>query len=533
MRSIFLFFVLALSINSIQGQQITLNDEFASTIIKDVHFLGADRYVQALIIEDYATKGVIQWIENNQITKQVIIDNEIENMRFRIEPEGIKLDVQTHFFECDLNIPTFESILLDTIASDKINFAYDNFLTFDYIDAYNFGDSVSYFLTNDKTIIKKDIKVENDLVFNVDFFDNLLDFKFKNDKVFIYGEDSLLSINIYSADTSLYVTGGNYINDMAEKGELLYVVGSESLDIFDENGSKINTLDFPEDLKFAVQILIENDQVFLLGNNLVDHKVIYELLNDDSFLLIYEEKNETIEVKNMHWNPYAGLVLVGNTKYQADTYSQSSNAVIIDLEKEEINAPDLELSIENIEAIKNENADGYYLQATLLVTNHSQDTARNMNIYSTVADVVWCMTSRFIHNEQVLSPGESRQITEKINFFYPTDHINENLCFWVNGSNRLFDPEIENHYACQQVVGTEELSKINQITISPNPVQDVLNINGDFIGNTYTIFTMHGQKIEQGSFTNEINTESLLPGIYFLQVSKEDKMQTLKFVKAE
>ena len=64
------------------------------------------------------------------------------------------------------------------------------------------------------------------------------------------------------------------------------------------------------------------------------------------------------------------------------------------------------------------------------------------------------------------------------------------------------------------------------LILSPNPVQDILSIQGMNSGN-YQIFNAAGQCIQKGYFDNQIEVSQLTNGSYFLHIGTE----ILPFIK--
>lgn len=79
--------------------------------------------------------------------------------------------------------------------------------------------------------------------------------------------------------------------------------------------------------------------------------------------------------------------------------------------------------------------------------------------------------------------------------------------------------------------GIEEVS--NAISVSPNPVKDVLSLD-NAEGVTISICNMNGQevmRIEKANVNEKVNVSDLSSGVYFIRISKNNKTNTTKFVK--
>jgi hypothetical protein len=64
------------------------------------------------------------------------------------------------------------------------------------------------------------------------------------------------------------------------------------------------------------------------------------------------------------------------------------------------------------------------------------------------------------------------------------------------------------------------------LSLSPNPVQDILSIEGLQSG-TYAIYNQAGQVLQAGAFNTQINVRNLANGSYFVQLNG----QILPFIK--
>lgn len=79
--------------------------------------------------------------------------------------------------------------------------------------------------------------------------------------------------------------------------------------------------------------------------------------------------------------------------------------------------------------------------------------------------------------------------------------------------------------------GIDELS--NTITVSPNPVKDVLSLD-NAEGVTISICNMNGQevmRVEKAKVNEKVNVSELSSGVYFVRISQNNKVSATKFVK--
>lgn len=83
----------------------------------------------------------------------------------------------------------------------------------------------------------------------------------------------------------------------------------------------------------------------------------------------------------------------------------------------------------------------------------------------------------------------------------------------------------------QLALGLEENQALS-FKVYPNPVVDVLHVDHVYNDVTYKVISIEGKLIKSGKLNNfEIYTNDLQNGIYLLQLTSEDKTQTVKFIK--
>ncbi|MFP5437245.1 MAG: T9SS type A sorting domain-containing protein, partial [Bacteroidia bacterium] len=101
--------------------------------------------------------------------------------------------------------------------------------------------------------------------------------------------------------------------------------------------------------------------------------------------------------------------------------------------------------------------------------------------------------------------------------------------------NTSANVSVRNFNVCVQgeLLGTDA-PVVNSVSITPNPVKDVLKIsNLDGINNyTYQIINLQGQSIAKGKLTQDvIYTDGLSKGFYILRLSNSTKEFVSKFIK--
>ncbi|MCF6352145.1 MAG: T9SS type A sorting domain-containing protein [Cyclobacteriaceae bacterium] len=84
------------------------------------------------------------------------------------------------------------------------------------------------------------------------------------------------------------------------------------------------------------------------------------------------------------------------------------------------------------------------------------------------------------------------------------------------------------------VLSVAGIKDANKISTYPNPVKDKLTINAlEQPIESYKIYTVNGQVIQSDSLVtkNQVNTSSLIPGVYLLEFIANQKTVIIKFIK--
>ena len=98
-------------------------------------------------------------------------------------------------------------------------------------------------------------------------------------------------------------------------------------------------------------------------------------------------------------------------------------------------------------------------------------------------------------------------------------------------TNEIQDYEVE-FVDAASLATNERVEKNKEITISPNPASDVLNISGISDAVNYEIYNAAGQKAGEGIISDHmVNLSNLSKGVYFIQLKDKEKVTGLKFIK--
>jgi hypothetical protein len=97
------------------------------------------------------------------------------------------------------------------------------------------------------------------------------------------------------------------------------------------------------------------------------------------------------------------------------------------------------------------------------------------------------------------------------------DVVNDSLLTWNIGK-----------YNPCNITGVNSISSNKNITLYPNPAQNVLHTNTNSL---YKIYDILGNLCLSGDKSNAINIESLKSGVYFIELSSLDSTRKIRFVK--
>ena len=160
---------------------------------------------------------------------------------------------------------------------------------------------------------------------------------------------------------------------------------------------------------------------------------------------------------------------------------------------------------------------------------HSLDLSANSNL-----DYLSCTDGQLVN----LNVQNGNNIN--MNYFYSfnnpnllcinvddTNHANSQICDQDNFTGWCKDEWVE--YSEECVLRIEDYT-FTQITLYPNPTQDILNIETQQPIEFVKIYNLQGQLIKEGS-SNNIDVSKLTTGLYFVQVTVEGSRVTKQFIK--
>jgi hypothetical protein len=131
-----------------------------------------------------------------------------------------------------------------------------------------------------------------------------------------------------------------------------------------------------------------------------------------------------------------------------------------------------------------------------------------------------CVFYETLFHKSVLSNTYTAGVSStNANFLQQIAHdvVNDSLLTWNIGK-----------YNPCNITGVNSISSNKNITLYPNPAQNVLHTNTNSL---YKIYDILGNLCLSGDKSNAINIESLKSGVYFIELSSLDSTRKIRFVK--
>jgi hypothetical protein len=94
-----------------------------------------------------------------------------------------------------------------------------------------------------------------------------------------------------------------------------------------------------------------------------------------------------------------------------------------------------------------------------------------------------------------------------------------------------FSGKFDYFYSQYNIISNTESEEKSSITISPNPCQDFITINGLTQSSQVSIFDLQSNQIQVQKDNDKIDLSNINSGIYFLRIRNENENQTFKIIK--
>ena len=196
-------------------------------------------------------------------------------------------------------------------------------------------------------------------------------------------------------------------------------------------------------------------------------------------------------------------------------------------------------SFNNVEISDGDTVDLYHVQNITSAWHYSRvlagkDSASVNDEVELLLEQTTCTFSNGEIIENGLQPIENGEIVFNENSFYTGVNGKIKIILETNPPV-VFSSENNAVLVKERVTTSAETFQCNQLSIYPNPVKNILNIKLDGIQKYDAKLTNLNGKVlaekHSQSENSQIDMEIFSPGIYFLQVSRNNKTETFKIIK--
>lgn len=289
--------------------------------------------------------------------------------------------------------------------------------------------------------------------------------------------------NILDATSIEIYTTGITLSECDTQNENLYESNYADI-LFNSNGQGN-----PKELNYQINGSGDTASLILTANNgdyVVYNKqsLIEQLLSGDWFLEEIKTNNIIDDVENTDYSINFGSIANQVSTYSGDANCNSINGSIVILSNLNLEISDCNITTDTCNPIPSYESD-YLTQIT-------------------------CEGSSSIFKRYEINDLSTNPKLKLINF------TNDDYLLFGKQNLAINSLEIQPH-----------------ISIFPNPVNDILNINSKREIVNYTIYDLNGRRMNDlQSSSNKIDVSKLNPGIYFLKLTAKNKQaHTLKFIK--
>ncbi|MEM9547937.1 MAG: T9SS type A sorting domain-containing protein [Bacteroidota bacterium] len=262
------------------------------------------------------------------------------------------------------------------------------------------------------------------------------------------------------------------------------------------------------------------------GQNLTYHTISED--NILTFKKLYLDENETLQESSfeipleelangtrLFWDANLLGMSYSFTPLPSESYEdeyRGFNYVFdYNLQDEALSTQELDLSIDNISYTTLVDtvvvSDGklrlyadIFMEVT--VTNHSDETVDEIEMYSSAFEGINCAYNGLKPELENITIAPNQSVVINANYesleFTNLYFLQHPLCLYVLAGNKRFDSNFDDNIFClplSEFTSTEELQATNQISISPNPVKDQIQLECQSPA-TFHVYSMQGELIK-------------------------------------
>jgi hypothetical protein len=272
----------------------------------------------------------------------------------------------------------------------------------------------------------------------------------------------------------------------------------------------------------AASLIVEDNNIIWLSTDSKLHWYNTEIKKDSIY---YPEFNKEIVLNKLYRKNNKTFVLGLHKSLLFPIFQ-----VHLDGEKYIPYRNDLSLTLRNDKAeIDRQGNGGYYIKTAVTATikNNSVKAVNKFNIESVA---LIGPSSNYIYEKKIL-PGESIDLVITESNFSPTIPI-INKRYVLKGADYLVDMNpSDNIKETRLSVPTKDVEFEKNITITPNPSQDIITIKSEIPISEITIYDQVGKEVLRLQNEAKINISSFLPGYYIASMVIDGRRYSKSFIK--
>lgn len=359
-----------------------------------------------------------------------------------------------------------------------------------------------------------------------------------------YGGDSLFAFDI-SGNIPAIIGFTNTIQNISSVNDSLYVLTTDSIFIFDNNlnglqGSGVTGYSQFSHLKSA------NNKIHLVSSG-TNGLALLELnnqlqLQNTTSIPVASDSVTHMDYSDSHFSVAHdfSLTLHHTLRYTDYSLNSTQSAPVY---TSDIGVSDLDITQTLVQLVSPPGAYLIEIWVTAKIINYGANLLNTCRINHRISPWGIC-SEEFYTNEFTnlnLSPNDSISINlGKIhsNIYSYLDTVDVNICVYTSHPNQVTDTIVANDQSCKYLllgfVGIEE-NELQNISISPNPVQDVFHIeNLELLNLSIYVYNNLGQLVfvdsgDRGRFSVDLSNQR--SGMHLVRMVSKKGEITRKIIK--
>lgn len=343
---------------------------------------------------------------------------------------------------------------------------------------------------------------------------------------------------IENQNTSTILTSMDHITKVFSnyQEDLLHVVSADTISIL--NTISLEKTDLYFDSNMYTQIEYNQDSSYILYNDYsegtisqlkVDGEIIDLYTGSEGEHIVYSRLIENQLYLNGFHLPFNYAANALFKKVSIDSTSVTADCLDPELFYAEIEHIEKTFHFESPTPMGMDTVWKYVYRYDVAVKNNSFKTLERTDVYSLTFDVGGFFSNSFLHFEvNDIPPLDIKTVSGEF-VYYTNRGIIRPRMLYIKGADYLLDcDESNNIFDVSQITSsTIGLKPKNNISVFPNPTNEVLYVKGLEKQCSYEIMDLSGKTIKVGIAIDRIDVSTLVPSTYFIKIDRN----ILKFIK--